>query len=227
MDAEEARTIGRWLREIRHWRGKSLQLVAELAGISGSYLSRIERGERTLDRRSILESLATALRVAPSDITGQPYPPSNEDEAVAHAAAQALRAVLRDIEVDELVTATPPRSLSELRGEVAAVNAASAACDYRILGQTVPDLIAESYVLAEVDGSTEERRIVVIDPVPPLLRIPGITVMMFVYGLRSEFFGEWQARLRREETHRAAVAGLRATSSGDCGLRRSVGMLNR
>ncbi|MBV8995278.1 MAG: helix-turn-helix domain-containing protein [Pseudonocardiales bacterium] len=161
MDVEETQTIGRRLREIRHWRGKSLQVVAELAGISGSYLSRIERGERTLDRRSILESLATALRVAPSDITGQPYPPSNEDEAVAHAAAQALRAVLRDIEVDELVTATPLRSLSELRGEVAAVNAASAACDYRILGQTVPDLIGELYALAEVDGSTKARRLLI------------------------------------------------------------------
>ncbi|MGH3989101.1 MAG: helix-turn-helix domain-containing protein, partial [Pseudonocardiaceae bacterium] len=71
----DARTIGRRLREIRVWRDKSLRVAAELAGISESYLSRIERGERTLDRRSLLEALATALRVAPSDITGQPYPP--------------------------------------------------------------------------------------------------------------------------------------------------------
>ncbi|MGH3990287.1 MAG: helix-turn-helix domain-containing protein, partial [Pseudonocardiaceae bacterium] len=155
----DARTIGRRLREIRVWRDKSLRVAAELAGISESYLSRIERGERTLDRRSLLEALATALRVAPSDITGQPYPPSNEAEALAHAAAQALRAVLRDIEVDELVTTIPPRSLAELRGEVAAVNAASAACDYGVLGQTVPDLVGELYALAEVNGSAEARRL--------------------------------------------------------------------
>jgi transcriptional regulator with XRE-family HTH domain len=61
VDLGDARTIGRRLREIRHWRGKSLRIVAELAGISESYLSRIERGERPVDRRSFLESLAAAL----------------------------------------------------------------------------------------------------------------------------------------------------------------------
>lgn len=156
---EDTRTIGRRLREIRYWRDKPLRVVAELAGISESYLSRLERGDRPLDRRSLLESLAAALRVAPSEITGQPYPPSNEDEAVAHAAAQALRAVLRDIEVGEFLTEAPPRSLAELRGEVAVVNAATAACDYGILGQTVPDLVGELYTLAEVEGSTEARRL--------------------------------------------------------------------
>ncbi len=159
IDVEQPRTIGQRLREIRYWRDTSLRVVAELAGISESYLSRLERGERQVDSRSLLEALAAALQVAPSDITGQPYPPSNEDEAVAHSAAQALRAVLRDIEVNELVTATPPRSPAELRAEVAAVNAASAACDYGILGQTVPDLVGELYALAEVDGSVEARRL--------------------------------------------------------------------
>lgn len=74
MDVGDARTIGQRLREIRHWRGKSLRVVAELAGISESYLSRLERGGRQVDRRSLLEALAAALRVAPSEITGQPYP---------------------------------------------------------------------------------------------------------------------------------------------------------
>lgn len=160
MDAEDdARTIGQRLREVRYWRDKPLRVIAELAGISESYLSRLERGERQVDSRSLLEALAAALRVAPSDITGQPYPPSNEDESIGHAAAQALRAVLRDIEVDELEAPTPPRSLAELRGAVAAVNTASAACDYGVLGQTVPDLVGELYTLAEVNGSAEARRL--------------------------------------------------------------------
>jgi transcriptional regulator with XRE-family HTH domain len=41
MDAAQPRTIGQRLREIRHWRGKTLRVVAELAGISESYLSRL------------------------------------------------------------------------------------------------------------------------------------------------------------------------------------------
>jgi transcriptional regulator with XRE-family HTH domain len=157
MDAEQPRTIGQRLREIRTWRGKSLRVVAELAGITESYLCRLELDQRPLDRRSLLEALAAALRVAPSEITGQPYPPSSESEAVAHAAAQALRGVLRDIEVGEPLIERPRRSLVELHGEVAAVNAACAACDYSILGQTVPDLIGELHTLAEVDGSAEAR----------------------------------------------------------------------
>lgn len=51
VDVEEVRTIGQRLREIRYWRGKSLRVVAELAGISESYLSRLERSERQVDRR--------------------------------------------------------------------------------------------------------------------------------------------------------------------------------
>lgn len=62
IDAEQPRTIGQRLGEIRHWRGKSLRVVAELAGISESYLSRLERSERQVDSRSLLEALAAALK---------------------------------------------------------------------------------------------------------------------------------------------------------------------
>ena len=83
-------TIEQRLREIRKWRGKSLRVVAELAGVTESYLRRLELGQRPLDSRSKLEALAAAFQVAPSEITGQPYPPSTENEAVAHATAQAF-----------------------------------------------------------------------------------------------------------------------------------------
>jgi transcriptional regulator with XRE-family HTH domain len=161
VDVAQTRTVGQRLREIRHWRDKSLRVVAELAGITESYLCRLELGQRPLDSRSKLEALAAALQVAPSEITGQPYPPSNENEVMAHAAAQALRAVLGDIEVGALPTDVPARSLAELRSAVAAVNAAGAACDYGLLGQTVPDLISELSTFAEAHGSAEARRLLV------------------------------------------------------------------
>ena len=94
---ETDNVIGRRLREIRSWRGLSLTVTAELAGLSKAYLSRIERGERPVQRRATLESLAQALQVAPSELTGQPYPPGNETEAVGHCAVPMLRAVLRDM----------------------------------------------------------------------------------------------------------------------------------
>jgi transcriptional regulator with XRE-family HTH domain len=141
--------IGRRLREIRSWRGLSLTVTAELAGLSAGYLSRIERGLRPVQRRATLEALASALRVSPSEITGQPYRPSSASEAVAHSAAPGLRAVLRDIELGEPLIGAAPRPLAELRAEVTAVTSACAACDYGALGHAVPGLLGELHTLAE------------------------------------------------------------------------------
>ena len=58
MDQEEARTIGRRVRQIRHARRKSLRVVAELAGMSESHLDRIEREERGRD----LPALAATVK---------------------------------------------------------------------------------------------------------------------------------------------------------------------
>ena len=96
MDVEDARTIGQRLREIRYWRGKSLRVVAELAGISESYLSRLERGERQVDRRSLLEALAAALEVAPGELSGAGELTSAEGMGEAYAAVVALRVAVAD-----------------------------------------------------------------------------------------------------------------------------------
>ena len=68
MDAEDAVTIGQRLLLIRHAKGKSLAVVAELAGIAPSQLRRLESGERAADRRSLIVALAHALQIAPSDL---------------------------------------------------------------------------------------------------------------------------------------------------------------
>lgn len=51
---EDTSSIGERLRRIRHSRGKSLAVIAGLAGISESHLSRLESGERAMDRRSLI-----------------------------------------------------------------------------------------------------------------------------------------------------------------------------
>jgi helix-turn-helix protein len=65
IDVEQPRTIGQRLGEIRHWCGKSLRVVAELAGISESYLSRLERGERQVDSRSCWRRLPRRWKSRP------------------------------------------------------------------------------------------------------------------------------------------------------------------
>jgi len=45
-------TIGARLRTLRRWRGKTQVELAGLAGLSPSFLSMVETGQRPLDRRS-------------------------------------------------------------------------------------------------------------------------------------------------------------------------------
>jgi transcriptional regulator with XRE-family HTH domain len=98
VDAEEARTIGTRLRQIRNARKKSLRVIAGLAGMSKSRLSEIERGECALDRQSEVVALANALQIAPSELMRLPVPaPANgETDAAVEAVRSAVTAASRD-----------------------------------------------------------------------------------------------------------------------------------
>jgi transcriptional regulator with XRE-family HTH domain len=96
---DDARTIGRRLRQIRESRGKSLRVLADLSGVlSAASLSRIENGLRALDRRSEIVALANVLQIAPSELTKLPMPaPENGDaDGAVIAVRQALMAVSRN-----------------------------------------------------------------------------------------------------------------------------------
>ncbi|MGH3998739.1 MAG: helix-turn-helix domain-containing protein [Pseudonocardiaceae bacterium] len=97
MDTEDARTIGRRLRQIRKSRGKSLVVIAGLAGMSKSQLDRIERGEVALNKLSEIVALANALHIAPSDLMRLPVPaPANgETDSAINAVFLALMAARR------------------------------------------------------------------------------------------------------------------------------------
>ena len=63
------------------------------------------------------------------------------------------------IELGEPSTGASQRPLGELRAEVSGINAAFAACDYGVLGDTVPRLLGEPHTLAELEDSTQARRL--------------------------------------------------------------------
>lgn len=65
-DPDAVCAIGRQLRRVRYARGKSLRVVAGLAGMSTNTLWRLERGERALDRLTEIVALAQALEIAPA-----------------------------------------------------------------------------------------------------------------------------------------------------------------
>ncbi|WP_232376305.1 helix-turn-helix domain-containing protein [Amycolatopsis aidingensis] len=131
--------IGRTLRQIRNARGKSLAVVAGLAGISPSYLSRLESGERALDRRSLIVALANALDVAPSEITGTTVITAGElDE---DRSLNEVRLALLSVSMEEPRGTVIP--LAALTARATEVLMAQRDCDYTLAGTKLPALIRD------------------------------------------------------------------------------------
>ncbi|KOX12682.1 hypothetical protein ADK67_46465 [Saccharothrix sp. NRRL B-16348] len=133
--------IGRRLREVRSWRRLPLTAVAGLAGITPAYLSMIERGLRPVTKRAVLEALANALQVAPTELTGSPFPPTDANGAEAHAAIREVETVLSavDLGVDPGVKPAP---WPELRDRVIHLNTVlRPEADYAAQGRVVPGLL--------------------------------------------------------------------------------------
>jgi transcriptional regulator with XRE-family HTH domain len=162
MDAAQPRTIGQRLREVRHWRRKPLRVVAELAGISESYLSRLERGERQVDSRSLLEALATALEVSPGELTNAHELSSAEGMGGAHAAVVALRVALADRAIYDRAIYDPAgdagRPWPELVAALRHVNSdLRPAADYAAMGLVLPNLITDLHAVAAVDRTHRQE----------------------------------------------------------------------
>jgi transcriptional regulator with XRE-family HTH domain len=150
----EQSEIGRRLRQIRNARGKSLKVIAGLAGISQSHLSNIEHGRRALDRRSLVSRLADALEVAPTDITGGtstvlPGVPV-EDRAV-----RDVRLALLGVTMDEPLGEVMPAEA--LRTRVGDVLDAQRDCDYARVGERLPALVRDLHT--SLNAHRDERAV--------------------------------------------------------------------
>ena len=142
MDIEDQH-IGRRVREVRHWRGMSLTATAGLAGISAPYLSLIERGQRPVTKRVLLEALAHALKVSAAELTGKPYPPNDPVSNETHAHIAAIETALDryDLGTDPEVTARPWPELAATVTHLDRVLRAEA--DYAAQSVVLPGLLAE------------------------------------------------------------------------------------
>lgn len=138
MDDDEARTIGRRVRQIRYARRKSLRVIAGLAGMSTNKLYRIEKGQRALDSRSETAALADALQVAPSElVTVTEMLPGNGEHEAVKAVRRALLAVSRDDPAGQIVPA------DVLRTRIEALVTAQRRCDHEQVGHDLPTLIRD------------------------------------------------------------------------------------
>lgn len=132
--------IGRRMREIRNWRGMSQATLAHLAGFTPMYVSYIERGLRTVDKRQTLEAFANALRVSPPELTATPW--EHPDGEEAHGAIVALEAALEATELGEDPGA-PIREWPEIVADIGRLSELRKQADYGAQGELVPGLLTE------------------------------------------------------------------------------------
>ena len=189
MDVDEdARTIGRRLRQIRQSRRRSLRVVAELAGISAGHLSRIENGQRALDRRSLIVALADVLQVSPTELTSLPIPAP--DNGATDASVDAVRLVL-------LAAATglaggEAVGVDVLRSRVADVLDAQQACRHGTVAAALPRLIRDVHTtLATGRNSADVLRLV------PLLHVQGTQAWLRDVGAPLDL--GWQSAMLSQQ----------------------------
>ena len=152
-------TIGTRLRELRRWRRMTLAEVAGLAGISTSYLSMAERGLRSLDRRSLISALATALRVSETELTGGPHLGSDPLQSGPHAAIPALREALQTSNLGSAAV-DRARPLAEIACEVTSrIVPMRANADYAGAGALLPSVLDELHWHAAQDKDEASRRL--------------------------------------------------------------------
>jgi transcriptional regulator with XRE-family HTH domain len=151
VDAEEARTIGWALWRVRDDRGKSLRVVAGLAGMSKDTLNRIERGELSPTLSQIL-ALAEALQIPVSELTRLPVPaPANgHTDSTTKAVGLALDAI----------EARYPRGMvlpvAVLRERVAQIHAQRRACQFAEVATDLPALIRDLHTTLDTGADLGE-----------------------------------------------------------------------
>jgi transcriptional regulator with XRE-family HTH domain len=139
LDAEDARTIGARVRQIRNSRAKSQEVIAGLAGISAPTLSRIENGTHALDSISQIMGLARALQIPPSELMRLPVPaPANGN---TDSTTEAVRLTLDAIEVGRPDGLVLP--VDVLRDRVTRIHQSTRACQFVEVAAALPRLIAD------------------------------------------------------------------------------------
>lgn len=113
-DDARPNALGDRIKRFRQQRGLAQNVCAQLAGMSASMLSRIESGDRSLERRVHIEALAGVLEISPAELLGQPYQLPGRAPSRAQASVEHIREALMGTELGEAGDLEPFRPLSEL-----------------------------------------------------------------------------------------------------------------
>ncbi|MDQ3761264.1 MAG: helix-turn-helix domain-containing protein [Actinomycetota bacterium] len=140
---DEAKVLGRRVRELRCWRQLTLREAAGLAGLSFSFWGQVERGESPVANRKTLEAMAAALRVHPAELTGQPWAPCDPVGARVKAGLTAIETALECYELGA-DPGVPVRSWPQIQADLdRLVTTMRWAGDYAAQSKLAPVLIGE------------------------------------------------------------------------------------
>jgi transcriptional regulator with XRE-family HTH domain len=138
---------------IRYWRrrrnGMTQAALAGLAGLSQSYISQVESGQRSIDRRSTLVAIAGALHVSVSDLLGDPSDSTEPARVDASASVPAIRVAL--IEIEEGERRPPAVGPEQMAADVEQAAGLRARAEYGALARLLPDLLTNA---ASYGGAT-------------------------------------------------------------------------
>jgi Helix-turn-helix domain len=151
-------TIGARLRTLRRWRGKTQAELASLAGLSPSFVSMVENGQRPLDRRSHIAGLASALNVSETDLMGGPHLTSDPVQSDPHQGIPALRVALatNTLSTPAVDHARPVAKLADI--VTTTIEPLCRVADYVTIGGLLPDVLDElHYHAAEPTDEAAHR----------------------------------------------------------------------
>ncbi|ROO52334.1 transcriptional regulator with XRE-family HTH domain [Micromonospora sp. Llam0] len=134
--------IGRRIAQLRARRGLTQQVFADRIGKSHSWVDKVERGIRSLDRISVVHTVAAVLGVTPETIlaptTGRPEPATD----TTSAAVEHLRAALARYDTPTPDQPTPP--VEDLHRRIQYAWTAYQHAHYPQLLRTLPDLLTHT-----------------------------------------------------------------------------------
>lgn len=152
-------TIGARLRTLRRWRGKTQVELAGLAGLSPSFISMVETGQRSLDRRSYIAAVASALRVSETDLVGGPHLSQDRQQADPHATIPALREALQTNKLNAPAVDSA-RPLPELAGLVNdRISPMQKQAELSGAGALLPDVLDELHWHTAQSGDEATKRL--------------------------------------------------------------------
>ncbi|MFI6825179.1 helix-turn-helix domain-containing protein [Micromonospora sp. NPDC050187] len=135
--------VGRRVAQWRARRRMTQQMLADRLGKSKSWVDKVERGVRALDRVSVIEDLAKVLRVDPAVLLGRPARPSTVTIAVD--GIDAVRAALaRHDPPPAPFTCQPAPPVAELDRRVGHAWLTYQHADYPYLLRLLPDLLGDA-----------------------------------------------------------------------------------